>query len=39
VAPSPVRILNTPPTVRFLLEVTRIASMLEIVDDELTTAD
>lgn len=33
VTQEPVRIFNTPPTVRFLLEVTSIGSMLEIVDD------
>lgn len=36
---EPVRIFNTPPTVRFLLEVTSIGTMLEIVDDvEVPTA-
>ena len=33
VTPSPVRIFNTPPTVRFLLEVTSIGTMLDIVED------
>lgn len=33
VTQEPVRIFNTPPTVRFLLEVTSIGSMLEIVED------
>ena len=33
VTQEPVRIFNTPPTVRFLLEVTSIGNMLEIVDD------
>ncbi|SDB92043.1 anti-anti-sigma factor [Sanguibacter gelidistatuariae] len=32
VTSGPVRIFNTPPTVRFLLEVTSIGSMLEIVE-------
>lgn len=32
VAEGPVRIFNTPPTVRFLLEVTSIGNMLEIVE-------
>lgn len=30
----PVRVLRAPPTVRFLLEVTRIGELLEIVDDD-----
>jgi len=29
-----VRLLNVPPTVRFLLEVTRIGELLDVVDDE-----
>lgn len=33
VTQEPVRIFNTPPTVRFLLEVTSIGNMLEIVED------
>ena len=33
VTKEPVRIFNTPPTVRFLLEITSIGSMLEIVED------
>ncbi|QAY69326.1 STAS domain-containing protein [Xylanimonas protaetiae] len=31
--PQKVRILRAPPTVKFLLEVTRIGELLEIVDD------
>lgn len=31
---QPVRIIRVPPTVRFLLEVTRIGELLEIADDE-----
>jgi anti-sigma B factor antagonist len=34
VSPERVRILRTPPTVKFLLEVTSIGDMLDIVDDE-----
>ena len=34
VTQEPVRIFNTPPTVRFLLEVTSIGNMLEIVEDQ-----
>nr|WP_239073139.1 STAS domain-containing protein [Sediminihabitans luteus] len=30
----PVRILRAPPTVRFLLDVTRIGELLEIADDD-----
>ncbi|MEG3616269.1 STAS domain-containing protein [Isoptericola haloaureus] len=33
-SPHTVRILRAPPTVRFLLEVTRIGELLEIVDDD-----
>jgi anti-anti-sigma factor len=33
-SPQKVRILRAPPTVRFLLEVTRIGELLEIVDDD-----
>ena len=33
VTEEPVRIFNTPPTVRFLLEVTSIGNMLEIVEE------
>jgi len=32
-SPRPVRILRAPETVRFLLEVTRIGELLELVDD------
>jgi anti-sigma B factor antagonist len=33
-SPHRVRVLRAPPTVRFLLEVTRIGELLEIVDDD-----
>lgn len=33
-SPHPVRVLRAPPTVRFLLEVTRIGDLLDIVDDD-----
>ncbi|AEG43110.1 STAS domain-containing protein [Isoptericola variabilis] len=33
-SPEKVRVLRAPPTVRFLLEVTRIGDLLEIVDDD-----
>ncbi len=33
-SPNKVRVLRAPPTVRFLLEVTRIGELLEIVDDD-----
>ncbi|WP_240643844.1 STAS domain-containing protein [Antribacter gilvus] len=33
-SPHPVRVLRAPPTVRFLLEVTRIGDLLEIVDED-----
>ena len=33
-SPHKVRVLRAPPTVRFLLEVTRIGELLEIVDDD-----
>lgn len=33
-SPEKVRVLRAPPTVRFLLEVTRIGEMLEIVDED-----
>jgi len=33
-SPHQVRVLRAPPTVRFLLEVTRIGELLEIVDDD-----
>ncbi|WP_245993453.1 STAS domain-containing protein [Xylanimonas allomyrinae] len=32
--PHKVRILRAPPTVKFLLEVTRIGELLEIVDED-----
>ncbi|SDR77995.1 STAS domain-containing protein [Paraoerskovia marina] len=32
--PHPVRVLRAPPTVRFLLEVTRIGELLEIIDED-----
>lgn len=35
----PVRVFNTPPTVRFLLDVTNVGSMLELVEDQLPAAD
>jgi anti-sigma B factor antagonist len=34
----PVQLLRVPPTVRFLLEVTRIGELLEVVEDDSTTA-
>lgn len=34
---EPVRIFNTPPTVRFILEVTSIGNLLEIVEDDAGT--
>lgn len=37
VTPERVRIFNTPPTVRFLLEVTSIGNMLDIVEDSPST--
>ncbi|WP_307865050.1 STAS domain-containing protein [Myceligenerans salitolerans] len=36
-SPHKVRVLRAPPTVRFLLEVTRIGDLLEIVDEDLAT--
>ncbi|MCK0117670.1 anti-anti-sigma factor [Isoptericola halotolerans] len=33
-SPHKVRVLRAPPTVRFLLEVTRIGELLEIVDED-----
>ncbi|PFG41791.1 anti-anti-sigma factor [Isoptericola jiangsuensis] len=33
-SPHKVRVLRAPPTVRFLLDVTRIGELLEIVDDD-----
>ncbi len=33
-SPEKVRVLRAPPTVRFLLEVTRIGELLEIVDED-----
>ena len=33
-SPHKVRVLRAPPTVRFLLEVTRIGELLEVVDDD-----
>ena len=36
-SPYRVRLLNVPPTVRFLLEVTRIGELLDVVEDESAT--
>ncbi|WP_123308033.1 STAS domain-containing protein [Cellulomonas sp. PhB143] len=33
-SPHTVRVLRAPPTVRFLLEVTRIGELLDVVDDD-----
>ncbi|GAB4086971.1 hypothetical protein GCM10028784_36010 [Myceligenerans cantabricum] len=37
-SPHKVRVLRAPPTVRFLLEVTRIGDLLEIVDEDLAAS-